>query len=77
VSVYREGVRIRLHAADLVAILVLAVLVGGLGTGLGVAAARVRGSEGPRQGPLRAILHGGPEAPSIQRDRIRLNKHHH
>jgi hypothetical protein len=64
--------RVRRQAADFVAILVLAILVAGLGTGLGVAAARVRGSDGPRQGPLRVILRGGPEAPSIQRDRVRL-----
>jgi len=64
--------RARAQAADLIAILVLALLVAGLGTGLGVAAARVRGSDGPRQGPLRVILRGGPELPSIQRDRIRL-----
>jgi hypothetical protein len=63
---------VRRQAADFVAILVLAILVAGLGTGLGVAAARVRGSDGPRQGPLRVILRGGPEAPSIQRDRVRL-----
>ena len=70
--VYRAGMRMRTQAADLIAILVLAVLVGGLGTGLGLAAARVRGSDGPRQGPLRVILRGGPEMPSIQRDRVRL-----
>ena len=64
--------RLRAQAADFVAILVLAVLVVGLGSGLGVAAARVRGSDGPRQGPLRVILRGGPEQPSIQRDRVRL-----
>jgi hypothetical protein len=68
--------RVRAQVADVVAILVLAVLVAGVGTGLGMAAARVRGSDGPRQGPLRVILRGGPEQPSIQRDRVRL-KHSH
>jgi hypothetical protein len=66
--------RLRVQAADLVAILVLAVLVAGLGTGLGVVASRVRGSDGPRQGPLRVILRGEQEPPSIQRDRVRLNR---
>lgn len=70
---YREGMRVRAKVADLIAILILAALVAGLGTGLGVAAARVRGSDGPHQGPLRVILRGGSEAPSIQRDRVRLN----
>jgi hypothetical protein len=64
--------RFRLELPDVIAMLVLVLLVGGLGTGLGVAAARVRGSEGPRQSPLRVILHGGPDIPSIQRDRVRL-----
>jgi hypothetical protein len=67
-----RGTWLRLQAADLIAILVLAVLVGGLGTGLGIAAARVRGSGGPHQAPLRVILRGGQDTPSIQRDRVRL-----
>jgi hypothetical protein len=66
--------RVRAHAADLVAILVLAVLVAGLGTGLGVAVARVRSSDGPRQGPLRVLLRLEPEQPSIQRDRVRFKR---
>jgi hypothetical protein len=66
--------RVRAKAADLVAIVVLAVLVAGLGTGLGVAAARVRGSDGPRQGPLRVLLRIGPEQQSIQRDRVQFKR---
>jgi hypothetical protein len=66
--------RVRAHVADLVAMLVLAVLVAGLGTGLGVAAARVRNSDGPRQGPLRVLLRLEPEQPSIQRDRVRFKR---
>jgi len=65
----------RPHAADVVAILVLAVLVGLVGTGLGVAAASVRSTGANERGPLRMILSNIPsssDAPSLQRDRVRL-----
>ena len=59
------------------AFLILAVLVGVLGSGLGVAAAHIRSSGSSDHGPLRLILRegNGPAAndvPSLQRDRIRL-----
>lgn len=63
-----------LQRADLVAVTVLAVLACGLGTALGLAAADVRSKNGPQSGPLRMILRGGNEIPSIQRDRIRLQR---
>lgn len=66
--------RLRLRSADLIAFAVLAVLVLVVGTGLGVAAAHVRSSDHSRPAPLRAILHGGNDVPSIQRDRVRLHK---
>ena len=69
---YREGMRLRPKGADLVALVILAVFVSVVGTGLGVAAAKVRSSERPHTGPLRMILRGGNDVPSIQRDRIRL-----
>ena len=69
---YLEGMWPRPKGADLVAFVILAVFVGVVGTGLGVAAAKVRSSERPHTGPLRVILHGGNDVPSIQRDRIRL-----
>jgi hypothetical protein len=65
----------RPQAADVVAILVLAVLVGLVGTGLGVAAAHVRSSGVHEHGPLRMILPNQPTStytPSLQRDRARL-----
>ena len=66
--------RLRLRSADLVAFVILAVFVGVVGTGLGVAAARVRDNSRPHSGPLRVILHGGNDVPSIQRDRVRLER---
>jgi hypothetical protein len=59
------------------AFLILLVLVGVLGSGLGVAAAHIRLSGSSDHGPLRLILQqgNGPAAsdvPSLQRDRIRL-----
>jgi hypothetical protein len=71
-----ESVRRRLHRADVLAFLILAVLVGVLGSGLGVAAAHIR-SSGTERGPLRLILQKGSQpgpndVPSLQRDRIRL-----
>lgn len=58
--------------ADVVAGVVLACFVGAAGTGLGLAAAHVREGGGSQSGPLRMILRGGNDVPSIQRDRIRL-----
>jgi hypothetical protein len=66
--------RRRLQVADVVAILILAVFVGVLGTGLGVAAARVRSTSPPERGPLRLILRPANDVPSIQRDRVRLHR---
>lgn len=65
--------RLRLRSADLVAFLILAMFVGVVGTGLGVAAARIRSTDRPHNGPLRVLLRGGNDVPSIQRDRVRLN----
>jgi hypothetical protein len=66
--------RWRVQRADLVAATVLAVLACGVGTALGLAAADVRAKNGPQSGPLRMILRGGNEVPSIQRDRVRLQR---
>lgn len=65
-----------LQRADLVAAAVLVVLACSIGTVLGLAAADVRGGKnGPQSGPLRIILRGGGnEVPSIQRDRVRLQR---
>ena len=62
----------RLQRADLIAATILGALACSLGTGLGLAAANVRGKDGPQSGPLRMILRGSNEVPSIQRDRVRL-----
>jgi hypothetical protein len=62
----------RVQRVDVVAGAVLACFVGAAGTGLGVAAAHVREGTGSQPGPLRIILRGGNDVPSIQRDRIRL-----
>jgi hypothetical protein len=62
----------RLQRADLIAATILGALACSLGTGLGLAAASVRGKDGPQSGPLRMILRGSNEVPSIQRDRVRL-----
>ena len=64
--------RPRLHRADLLAFAILAVLVSVVGTGIGVAAAHVRESGGKRPAPLRAILRGTNDVPSLQRDRAHL-----
>jgi hypothetical protein len=60
----------RLQAADVAAILILAVFAGLFGTGLGVAAAHVRSTSAPERAPLRVLLHPSNEIPSIQRDRV-------
>lgn len=66
----------RWHAqrADLIAATVLVALACSVGVGLGLAAADVRAKSGPQSGPLRMILRGGNEVPSIQRDRVRLQR---
>ena len=63
----------RLQAADVMAILILAVFVGVFGTGLGVAAAHVRSTSSPKQAPLRLILRPSTDTPSLQRDRVRFH----
>jgi hypothetical protein len=72
--VYLGYMRWRLQRADLVAATVIAALACGVGTALGLAAANVRAKNGPQSGPLRMILHGSNEIPSIQRDRVRLQQ---
>jgi hypothetical protein len=72
VRVYR--VPMRFSRADLAASVILTVLVCVLGTGLGVAASRVRAGGAQQHGPLRIILHAGFDTPSIQRDRVRLRR---
>jgi hypothetical protein len=72
--VYLGCMRWRLQRADLVAATVIAALACGVGTALGLAAANVRAKNGPQSGPLRMILHGSNEIPSIQRDRVRLQQ---
>ena len=62
----------RVQRADVVAGVVLACFIVSAGTGLGVAAAHVREGGGTQPGPLRMILRGGNDIPSIQRDRVRL-----
>ena len=62
----------RLQRTDLIAAAILGALACSIGTGLGLAAANVRGKDGPQSGPLRMILRGSNEVPSIQRDRVRL-----
>ena len=59
---------------DVIAATVLVTLAGTVGTGLGLAAANVRAKNGPRSAPLRMILRGGDDLPSIQRDRYRLQR---
>ena len=62
--------RMRLHAADAVAVFILLVFIATVGTGLGVAASRVRSGGHPKSGPLRIIFRGSNDVPSIQRDRV-------
>ena len=66
--------RWHVQRADLIAATVLGALACTVGTGLGIAAANVRATDGPQSGPLRMILRGGNEVPSIQRDRVRLQR---
>jgi hypothetical protein len=72
--VYLAAVRRRFQRADVVAAAVLVALAGSVGTGLGLAAANVRAKDGPQSGPLRVILRGSNEIPSIQRDRVRFHR---
>jgi len=74
VRVYRTRMHRRVQPADLTAVLILLVFVGALGTGLGLAAAHVRSGGQAHRGPLKIILRGSNETPSIQRDRVRLNR---
>lgn len=69
--IYRFAMR-HVERADIVAGVILACFVGATGTGLGLAAAHVRAGGGDQSGPLRMILRGGNDVPSIQRDRVRL-----
>jgi hypothetical protein len=63
--------RMRIHAADIVAVLILVLFVAVVGTGAGMAAAHVRSGSPPKSGPLRMILRGtSNDVPSIQRDRV-------
>jgi hypothetical protein len=66
--------RWHIQRSDLIAATVLGALACTVGTILGLAAADVRGKNGPQSGPLRMILRGGNEIPSIQRDRVRLQR---
>jgi hypothetical protein len=78
-TVYRETMPwepMPWHAqrADLIAATLLGVLACAVGTAVGLASADVRAKNGPQSGPLRMILPAGNEAPSIQRDRVRLQR---
>jgi hypothetical protein len=74
IAVYRDSMRWHVQRADLIAATVLGALACAVGTAVGLAAADVRAKNGPQSGPLRMILPGGNEAPSIQRDRVRLQR---
>jgi hypothetical protein len=76
IPVYRDPMHWHVQRADLIAATVLGALACGVGTAVGLAAADVRAKNGPQSGPLRMILPAGAgnEAPSIQRDRIRLQR---
>jgi hypothetical protein len=73
-GVYLAAMRRHFQRADVVAAAVLLSLAGSVGTGLGLAAANVRAKNGPQSGPLRVILRGSNEIPSIQRDRVRFRR---
>ena len=75
VAVYRCFMRLHVQRADLIAATVLGALACSIGTAVGLAAADVRAKNGSPSGPLRMILPAGNETPSIQRDRIRLQRH--
>ena len=67
--------RLRVRKADVIAVAILTLLVGVVGTALGVAAARVRAADRTQPSPLRVMFRGGNDVPSIQRDRVRLRDH--
>lgn len=71
---YRYSMRWNVQRADLIAATVLGVLACSIGTAVGLAAADVRAKNGSPSGPLRMILPAGNETPSIQRDRVRLQR---
>ena len=75
IAVYRDSMRFQVQRADLIAATVLGALACSVGTAVGLAAAGVRAKNGPQSGPLRMILPAGNETPSIQRDRVRLQRH--
>jgi len=78
VKVYRLCMLRRIQRADLIAATLLGALACAIGTAVGLAAADVRAKNGPPSGPLRMILPGNNsnnnEVPSIQRDRVRLQR---
>jgi hypothetical protein len=74
IPVYRAPMPWHVQRADLIAAIVLGALACGVGTAVGLASADVRAKNGPKSGPLRIILPGGNEVPSIQRDRVRLQR---
>lgn len=60
--------------ADVIAAVVLLAIAGGVGTGLGLASANVRAKGGPPAGPLRVIIRGSNDVPSLQRDRVHFQR---
>jgi hypothetical protein len=73
-GLYRNGMNWRWQRADVIAAAVLLGLAGSVGTGLGLASANVRAKSGPPSGPLRVILRGSNEVPSLQRDRVHFQR---
>jgi hypothetical protein len=73
-GLYRDGMHWRWQRADVIAAAVLLALAGSVGTGLGLASANVRAKSGPPSGPLRVILRGSNEVPSLQRDRVHFQR---
>jgi hypothetical protein len=74
IAVYRDPMPWHVQRADLIAATVLGALACAVGTAVGLASADVRAKNGPKSGPLRMILPGANEIPSIQRDRVRLQR---
>ena len=74
IPVYRDPMPWHVQRADLIAATVLGALACAVGTAVGLASADVRAKNGPKSGPLRMILPGANEVPSIQRDRVRLQR---
>jgi hypothetical protein len=71
---YRCSMKRGWQRADVIAAVVLLALAGSVGTGLGLASANVRAKSGPPSGPLRVILRGSNEVPSLQRDRVHFHR---